>query len=89
MKALSQEAIEATRKQADLDKAENAKKGNFICNRCADTGIIPAPEPYGSIGCEWFCPECKRGSDRRFNILFDIHYPLVTQNALLEKKSHE
>lgn len=35
-------------------RAENAGKG-YRCDLCADTGVVPAPEPYGSWGCTWKC----------------------------------
>lgn len=58
MKPMTWEAVEATAKLAEEARAKNAERGTFACNRCADTKIVPAPEPYGSWGCTWPCPEC-------------------------------
>lgn len=79
------EAVEATARRAEHDKAENAKIGTFICNRCADTGIIPAPEPYGLWGCKWFCPECELGEDIRLDRYVVSNVAL--QNVLLEARN--
>lgn len=47
-------AVEATIAREEARRAENAGKG-YRCGNCADTGIVPAPEPYGSWGCTWAC----------------------------------
>lgn len=58
MKPMTWEAVRATTQLAEEARAKNAAVGGFACNRCADTRIVPAPEPYGSWGCTWPCPEC-------------------------------
>lgn len=47
-------AVRATIEKTEQRKVENAGKG-YACLDCADTGVVPAPEPYGSWGCTWLC----------------------------------
>lgn len=50
-------AVHATTAKTEARKAANRDTG-VTCANCGDTGVVPAPEPYGSWGCTWACSEC-------------------------------
>lgn len=54
IKPLTWTAVRQTQEKEQTRRAENVGKGHR-CDNCADTGIVPAPEPYGSWGCTWRC----------------------------------
>lgn len=60
MRPLTYAAVDATMAARNARIEGNQGKG-FRCTNCADTRVVPAPEPYGSWGCTWPCPDCCEG----------------------------
>jgi hypothetical protein len=57
IRPMTYRAVAATKAATDARVKANEGKG-FACVNCADTGMVPAPEPYGSMGAKWPCRDC-------------------------------